>query len=132
MPVMPVQPLAERDHAGSLPTVTAPTFTGRDRELGALGSALACPPAVVLVEGEAGVGKSRLLHQYLASKAAASTRPWWLSAVAEILAEVGRARVLRIGVPDRFISMAGGHQYLLGQAAATPTAVVTQVLTALG
>jgi transketolase C-terminal domain/subunit len=52
--------------------------------------------------------------------------------VAEILAEVGRPRVLRIGVPDWFNSRAGGHQYLRGQAGVTPTAVVAQVLTALG
>jgi transketolase len=54
------------------------------------------------------------------------------SAVAEILAEVGGARVLRIGVPDRFISMAGGQQYLLAQAGVTRNAIVAQVLAALG
>lgn len=34
------------------------------------------------------------------------------SAVAEVLAETGR-RVLRVGVPDRFVSMAGDQQFLV-------------------
>jgi transcriptional regulator with AAA-type ATPase domain len=38
-------------------------FAGRGRELVALASALAGLPAVVLIEGEAGVGKSRLRPQ---------------------------------------------------------------------
>jgi len=42
---------------------------GRDRELAELTRALASSPTVVLVEGEAGIGKSRLLREYLASPA---------------------------------------------------------------
>ncbi|MFB9371032.1 ATP-binding protein [Kitasatospora albolonga] len=38
-------------------------FVGRDRELAALLAALAEGPSVVLVEGEAGIGKSRLLRE---------------------------------------------------------------------
>ncbi|MFE9424828.1 AAA family ATPase [Kitasatospora sp. NPDC006697] len=38
-------------------------FVGRRREQRLLAAALRHPPAVVLVEGEAGVGKSRLVHQ---------------------------------------------------------------------
>ncbi|MFF7590686.1 ATP-binding protein [Kitasatospora purpeofusca] len=38
-------------------------FVGRDRELRALLGALSAPPAVVLVEGEAGIGKSRLVAE---------------------------------------------------------------------
>jgi DNA-binding CsgD family transcriptional regulator len=37
-------------------------FVGRSRELGAIATALLTPPSVVLVEGDAGVGKSRLVH----------------------------------------------------------------------
>ena len=51
---------------GSPPTVTTPAFVGRSRELAALTGALAQAPAVVLVEGEAGIGKSRLLQEWTA------------------------------------------------------------------
>ena len=47
-----------------------PGFVGRVRELGALAEALAVPPALVLVEGEAGIGKSRLVQEFLALPAA--------------------------------------------------------------
>ena len=46
--------------------VSAPGFVGRDDELAVLRSAVARPPAIVLVEGEAGIGKSRLLQEWLA------------------------------------------------------------------
>ncbi|MEQ4302211.1 AAA family ATPase [Plantactinospora sp. B6F1] len=42
-------------------------FVGRDAELTALARALARPPAVLLVEGEAGIGKSWLVRELLAS-----------------------------------------------------------------
>ncbi|MFG3435719.1 AAA family ATPase [Nonomuraea sp. NPDC047897] len=38
-------------------------FVGRKRELHQLAEVLSRPPAVVLLEGEAGVGKTRLLHE---------------------------------------------------------------------
>jgi DNA-binding CsgD family transcriptional regulator len=38
-------------------------FVGRQRELGLLLAAVRSPPAVVLIEGEAGIGKSRLAHE---------------------------------------------------------------------
>lgn len=46
--------------------MTGPAFVGRDREVAALTGALGQAPAVVLVEGEAGIGKSRLLQEWLA------------------------------------------------------------------
>lgn len=49
------------------PTISAPRFVGRDRELQALGAALGQSPAVILIEGEAGIGKTRLLREFLAS-----------------------------------------------------------------
>ncbi|BCJ50527.1 LuxR family transcriptional regulator [Actinoplanes sp. NBRC 14428] len=52
---------------GTSPIVSTPRFVGRDRELAALRGALARPPAIVLVEGEAGIGKSRLLREWLAA-----------------------------------------------------------------
>jgi DNA-binding CsgD family transcriptional regulator/tetratricopeptide (TPR) repeat protein len=50
--------------AGQLPTLRAPTFVGRERELSAFRDALSGPPFVVLVEGEAGIGKSQLLREF--------------------------------------------------------------------
>ena len=51
----------------------APRICGREAEIGALGEALgrvaAGGPAIVLVEGEAGIGKTRLLAQVLADAA---------------------------------------------------------------
>ncbi|MBO0882107.1 MAG: AAA family ATPase, partial [Mycobacterium sp.] len=46
--------------------ITAPGFVGRDGELAALRTVLGKPPAVVLVEGEAGIGKTRLVREFLA------------------------------------------------------------------
>jgi len=40
---------------------------GRDDELSAVLSALASPPALVVVEGEAGIGKSRLIRELIAA-----------------------------------------------------------------
>jgi predicted ATPase len=48
--------------------MSAPAFAGREHELAALTAALAGPGAVVLVEGEAGIGKSRLIREYLATR----------------------------------------------------------------
>ncbi|GAA1582751.1 LuxR family transcriptional regulator [Actinoplanes couchii] len=47
--------------------MATPRFVGRDRELAVLRGALARPPAIVLVEGEAGIGKSRLLREWSAT-----------------------------------------------------------------
>ncbi|WP_430789483.1 ATP-binding protein [Actinoplanes sp. G11-F43] len=60
-----IDPSPEDD--GTAPAVAIPGFTGRDRELAALRGALARPPAIVLVEGEAGIGKSRLLREWPAT-----------------------------------------------------------------
>ena len=49
-------------------TIRPPGFVGRDREAAALRDALAAGPAVVLVEGAAGVGKTRLIREFLASR----------------------------------------------------------------
>jgi len=50
-----------------------PGICGREAEIGALGESLgrvaAGGPAIVLVEGEAGIGKTRLLAQVLADAA---------------------------------------------------------------
>ena len=56
------------------PLLGPPAFVGRRRELAVLAEALSQPPGVVLVEGEAGIGKSRLLREFLASADAPSSR----------------------------------------------------------
>lgn len=55
----------EREIASGTAAISAPGFVGRDRELADLDSALAGGPAVVLIEGEAGIGKSALLREHL-------------------------------------------------------------------
>jgi DNA-binding CsgD family transcriptional regulator len=56
----------------------SPVFVGRRREFGALGAALrrmsAGQPAVVVIGGEAGVGKSRLVEEFLAGSVAGRAR----------------------------------------------------------
>jgi DNA-binding CsgD family transcriptional regulator len=47
--------------------VSAPAFVGREHELAAVVGALGDPPALVLIEGEPGVGKSRLVRECLGS-----------------------------------------------------------------
>ncbi|HST48456.1 transketolase family protein [Jatrophihabitans sp.] len=53
------------------------------------------------------------------------------SAVAEALAETGR-RVLRVGVPDRFVSMAGDQRFLLERSGITAESIEHAALRALG
>jgi predicted ATP-dependent serine protease len=56
------------------PGLPAAGFVGRRPELARLAGALAGPPALVLVEGEAGIGKTRLRQEALAAPAMASRR----------------------------------------------------------
>ena len=49
--------------------IRAPSFVGREREMAALDRALTVVPAVILVDSEAGIGKSRLITEYLATGA---------------------------------------------------------------
>ncbi|MGI5518357.1 ATP-binding protein [Streptomyces sp. CA-106131] len=55
--------------------VGVPRFVGRDAELRCVSDALGRLPALVLVEGEAGIGKSRLVREALAAVGAAGARP---------------------------------------------------------
>ncbi|MFL6075952.1 MAG: AAA family ATPase [Mycobacteriales bacterium] len=66
--------------AARLPLIRPPEFVGREREVAALAHALGQPPAVVLVEGEAGIGKSRLLQEFLAAPAGRPYRTRTLAA----------------------------------------------------
>lgn len=49
--------------------VSSSAFIGRDREMRTLAEAIAAPPAVMLVAGDPGVGKSRLVSEFLAANA---------------------------------------------------------------
>lgn len=57
--------ITQRKVASGAEAISAPGFVGREKELAALDRALAAGPAVVLIEGEAGIGKSALLREYL-------------------------------------------------------------------
>jgi DNA-binding CsgD family transcriptional regulator len=62
------------DVACGFPQLTSPALVGRARELAALAEAMARPRALVLVEGEAGIGKSRLVLEFLALPATRARR----------------------------------------------------------
>lgn len=62
------------DTTGRFPRLSSPTLVGRAGELAALANAMAQAPALVLVEGEAGIGKSRLVLEFLASPAVRERR----------------------------------------------------------
>lgn len=91
-----------------LPALSVPRFVGRDRDVAALGEALGRPPAVVLLDGEAGIGKTRLLREFLASSSERGPRalvgacpplrePYTLGAVVDAVREgVGRVSGLRL------------------------------------
>lgn len=49
--------------------LSSPVLVGRDHEFGLLVAAVARPPAVVIVEGEAGIGKTRLVTEVLTDPA---------------------------------------------------------------
>lgn len=66
MPSAPLQP--------TVPPVSAPHFVGRQRQVRTLSEALGHSPAVVLLEGEAGIGKSRLVREALAIDATPARR----------------------------------------------------------
>jgi DNA-binding CsgD family transcriptional regulator/tetratricopeptide (TPR) repeat protein len=55
--------------------VHSPGFVGREQQLAALADALAALPSLVLVEGEAGIGKSRLVAEFLAAEPGQRLRP---------------------------------------------------------
>jgi DNA-binding CsgD family transcriptional regulator/tetratricopeptide (TPR) repeat protein len=66
--------VAVRHGSGRARAAPSARFIGREYELADLRRVLAEPPAVVLIEGEAGIGKSRLLHAYLTSPAGQAQR----------------------------------------------------------
>lgn len=55
--------------------MVSPRFVGREAELRRLTDALGLRPALVLVEGESGIGKSRLVREAVAAVAAEGQRP---------------------------------------------------------
>ena len=75
-------------HDGGAGTLSAPVLVAREAELAALVACVGSAPAIAVVEGEAGVGKTRLVAELLASPAAAGR-----------LALVGRGQPLRDPFP---------------------------------
>ena len=45
-------------------SMSPPEFVGRSREMAAFAQAMTQQPTVVLIEGEAGIGKTRLVNEY--------------------------------------------------------------------
>jgi len=66
---MTKQAVAQRGGSGRPRAAPAVRLIAREPELAGLTRVLAEPPAVALIEGEAGIGKSRLLQAYLMSAA---------------------------------------------------------------
>jgi DNA-binding CsgD family transcriptional regulator/tetratricopeptide (TPR) repeat protein len=63
------------DGAIRRPLISVPSFTGREAELAAIEHALTRSPAsLVLIEGEAGIGKTRLVREFLASPRSSKRR----------------------------------------------------------
>ncbi|MEU5978907.1 transketolase C-terminal domain-containing protein [Streptomyces sp. NPDC047315] len=54
------------------------------------------------------------------------------AAVAEALSELAPARVMRVAMPDAFVPVAGGQEYLLARGGVTAGAVAARARTALG
>ena len=71
---MPTSPITDGDVAPDALEVCPPKFVARDAQLARLSRALSRSPAVVLVEGEAGIGKSRLVREFLASRGGSRRR----------------------------------------------------------
>ncbi len=60
--------------ASRSPVASPPGFVARERELAVLDQALSVSPAVVLIEGEAGIGKSRLVQEFLVAPGVVARR----------------------------------------------------------
>lgn len=59
---------AGHGHENQLSAIRGPDLVGRRRELNTLTEVLVGPPVIVLIEGEAGIGKTRLVHEFLAAE----------------------------------------------------------------
>ncbi|MEY9892642.1 DNA-binding CsgD family transcriptional regulator [Catenulispora sp. MAP5-51] len=55
--------IADHDNDDKVSSIGGFAFVGRQHEVGLVLAALRRPPAIVLVEGEAGIGKTRLVHE---------------------------------------------------------------------
>lgn len=107
-------------NAGSL---TSPVLIGRQRELDLLVRALTNPPSVVLVEGEAGIGKTRLLQEALGDAGARTGRSILVGHCRPVLDPFPLAPVLEAlrgashGLPRQLNPVAGALRPLLPEVA---------------
>lgn len=99
--------------------VLSPVLVGRDREMRLLERAARTTPALVVVEGEAGVGKSRLIREWLGSPQ--------LAATARL---VGRCTDLREPLPFGPVvdALSGAAPWLPGPGALSPVTGVLRPL----
>ncbi len=90
--------------------VSSPTLVGRDREVAVLREAMVNPPALILIEGEAGIGKSRLVREAVGRGAAEQGRvllghchrlgePFLLGPIVEALRGLGDEPLSRSASP---------------------------------
>ncbi|HEY1914417.1 MAG TPA: AAA family ATPase [Streptosporangiaceae bacterium] len=72
---MPRPDVTESEVSSGRAGIRAPDLVGRERELTALVAAVGGGPSVVLIEGEAGIGKTRLVREFLSSPAGRRAAP---------------------------------------------------------
>jgi AAA ATPase domain len=95
--------------APSPASICPPRLVGREAETSQLAAALASPAALVLVEGEAGIGKSRLVREFLRSRDAGELMTCGLE-VSDSFTDLGEAvqavarHMARVGVYDIRVS----------------------------
>jgi hypothetical protein len=110
-------------------------FVARDGELdamrGALQEARGGRPAIVTIEGEPGIGKTSLLHRFLAEAPEVQTL-WASGDETEVSLEHGMSSQLWAGMPSEVVAAAGAPAPFAGTSGSDGFAVGAALLAALG